>query len=198
MGRDKAWLELAGVPLVLRIARAVEPLVPAVTVIGPPSQFESAGSAAIPDETSSIVDPGESSRGPLGGIVTALNATRCSWNVVLACDLPYITTSWIDWLLRRAAKSDAQAVVPEQTSRLEPLAAVYRKECAWVLAAALARGERKVSDAIRDLRVELIPEAEWRDADPEGNVLANMNTPEEYACARQWWEEKERRKAAAR
>jgi molybdopterin-guanine dinucleotide biosynthesis protein A len=196
MGRDKAWLELAGLPLVLRVARAVEPLVSVVTVIGPPERFESVGLAAIPDRIPARAASGESSCGPLGGIITALNATRCSWNLVLACDLPYITTAWLEWLLGRACASEAQAIVPERTSGVEPLAAVYRKECAQVLAEALGRDVRKVSEALRDLRVARIPEAEWRAFDPEGNVLANMNTPEEYAQARQWWDEKEKRKAA--
>jgi molybdenum cofactor guanylyltransferase len=196
MGRDKAWLELAGLPLVLRIARAVEPLVSSVTVIGPPERFASLGLAAIPDRIPARAASGESSCGPLGGIITALNATQCSWNLVLACDLPYITTAWLEWLLGRAGASEAQAVVPERTSGVEPLAAVYRKECAQVLAEALSRDVRKVSEALRDLRVARIPEAEWRALDPEGNVLANMNTPEEYARACQWWDEKEKRKAA--
>jgi molybdopterin-guanine dinucleotide biosynthesis protein A len=197
MGRDKAWLELAGLPLVLRVARSVEPLVSAVTVIGPLERFESVGLASIPDRIPARAASGESSCGPLGGILTALNATQCSWNLVLACDLPYITTEWLEWLLGRAGALEAQAVVPERVSGVEPLAAVYRKECAQVLAEALGRDVRKVSEALRDLRVARIPEAEWRAFDPEGNVLANMNTPEEYAQARQWWDEKEKRKAAA-
>jgi molybdopterin-guanine dinucleotide biosynthesis protein A len=200
MGKDKAWLELAGLPLVLRVARAVEPLVSAVTVIGPPAsdagRFESLGLAVIPDRVPARAASGESSCGPLGGIITALNATRCSWNLVLACDLPYITTAWLEWLLGRAGALEAQAIVPERTSGVEPLAAVYRKECAQVLAEVLARDVRKVSEALRDLRVARIPEAEWRALDPEGNVLANMNTPKEYAQACQWWDETEKRKAA--
>jgi molybdenum cofactor guanylyltransferase len=198
MGRDKAWLDLAGVPLVLRVVRAVEPLVASVTVVGPPERFESAGLAAIPDRLPARDVSGESSCGPLGGIVTALNATECRWNLLLACDLPYITMSWLEWLLVRAVASAAQAVVPEGPRGVEPLAAVYQKDCAQVLSEALARGVLKVSEALRDLRVDRIPEAEWRVADPEGNVLANMNTPEEYAQACQWWHEMQKRKAAVR
>lgn len=206
MGRDKAWLELAGVPLVLRIARAVEPLVCSVTVIGPPAsdagRFGALGLAAIADRIPERAASGESSCGPLGGIVTALSATHCSWNLVLACDLPYITTAWLEWLLARAIATEsagaAQAVVPERTSGVEPLAAVYRKECAQVLGEVLGRGVRKVSEALRDLRVARILEVEWRALDPEGSVLANMNSPEEYARACEWWDEKEKRKAAVR
>lgn len=198
MSRDKAWLELAGVPLVLRVVRAAAPLVASVTVVGPPERFESAGLAAIPDRLPAREVSAESSCGPLGGIVTALSATQCSWNLLLACDLPYITTSWLEWLLDRARASEAQAIVPEGQKGIEPLAAVYRKDCAPVLGEALARGVLKVSEALRDLRVDRIPEAEWRARDPEGNVLANMNSPEEYARALEWWEENEKRKGAAR
>jgi molybdenum cofactor guanylyltransferase len=198
MGRDKAWLDLAGLPLVLRIARTVEPLVASVTVVGPPERFESAGLAAIPDRLPTREVSAESTCGPLGGIVTALNATWSSWSLLLACDLPYVSTAWLEWLLGRAVASEAQAVVPEGKRGVEPLAAVYRKDCAPVLGYALGRGVRKVSEALRDLRVDRIPEAEWRARDPEGNVLANMNTPEEYAQACQWWDEMQKRKAAVR
>ncbi len=43
MGRDKALLEIAGVPLLVRIARLVEPLVTAVTVIGSPERHAHLG-----------------------------------------------------------------------------------------------------------------------------------------------------------
>ena len=36
MGRDKALLEIGGVPLLVRTARLVEPLVDGVTVVGSP------------------------------------------------------------------------------------------------------------------------------------------------------------------
>jgi len=193
MGRDKAWLELAGVPLVVRIAHAVEPLVSTVTVVGPPERFKSAGLTAIPDRISKSDTSAELRLGPLGAIVTALNASECRWNLMLACDLPYLSTQWLDWLLQQATASPAQVVMPERIGGVEPLAAVYRKECAAVLSAALAREVRKVSDALSGLRVTVIAETEWRPLDPDGRVLANMNTPEEYAQARKWWEEVEGR-----
>jgi molybdopterin-guanine dinucleotide biosynthesis protein A len=188
MGQDKAWLQLGAVPLVVRTVRLVEPLVSAVTIIGPPARFQAVGLAAIPDRVSGRATSEEVSEGPLAGIVTALQATRYPWNLVLACDLPYLSGEWVHWLLGRATVSKAQVVTPQRRSGIEPLTAVYRKDCEALLSAALARGVRKVSDALAGLPQELLAETEWCSLDPDGDVLDNMNTPADYARARRHWE----------
>ena len=52
-------------------------------------------------------------QGPLAGIVTALSNSSAERNLILACDLPYLTTEWLDWLLSKAVLSAAQAVLPK-------------------------------------------------------------------------------------
>ena len=94
---------------------------------------------------------------------------------------------WLDWLLSRAVRSPCDAVVPRTERGIEPLAAVYRRDCSAAVAAALARGVRKVSDAIEGLRVDLVYPREWRAIDPNGLILKNMNAPEDYEQARKWW-----------
>jgi hypothetical protein len=64
---------------------------------------------------------------------------------------------------------------------------VYRRDCAAPVAAALARGVRKVSDAIEELRVDLVYPREWRRIDPSNLILRNMNEPGDYEEARKWW-----------
>ena len=123
-------------------------------------------------------------RTPLVGIVTALHATNMPWNLILACDLPYLTADWVDWLLARAMASRAQIVIPRNTRGLEPLAAVYRRECAAPLMDALGRGVRKVTDAIAECQMDELPESDWSKHDPVGRVLKNVNTPAEYEAAR--------------
>jgi hypothetical protein len=71
---------------------------------------------------------------------------------------------------------------------MEPLAAVYRRECAAPIAAALAQGVRKVSDAIARLPVEFVDRAEWSEIDPSECILKNMNSPKDYEEARKWWQ----------
>ena len=126
-------------------------------------------------------------QGPLAGIASALNSTDTVWNLILACDLPYLTSEWLDWLLARATVSDRQIVMPRTAGGLEPLAAVYRRECAAPIVASLARGIRKVTDAMEEFRIEFLSEDDWRHIDSEGRILKNMNVPADYEEARRWW-----------
>jgi molybdopterin-guanine dinucleotide biosynthesis protein A len=188
MGRDKALMELLGVPLVVRTARLIEPLVAAVTIVGRPERYRSFGLRVIADQEIGEECIGGRTLGPLVGIASALAATSVPWNLVLASDLPYLTRDWVNWLLGRAAESQSQIVVPRTRRGLEPLAAVYRRECAASIAHALGRGIRKVTDALAEFQVQTVEESEWRKFDPDGRVLSNMNTPADYDEARAWWE----------
>jgi molybdopterin-guanine dinucleotide biosynthesis protein A len=190
MGREKGLLEIAGQPLILRIARLIEPLVCEVTVVGSPEKYAALGLRAIADRKFENRVDDELVRTPLAGIATALSATKSSWNLILACDLPYLTAEWLDWLVSRAATSAAQVVMPRTLGGLEPLAAAYRSECAAPIVAAIERGVRKVTDALTELHVQHLPESDWKKLDPQGRVLRNMNTLPDYEEARKFLETK--------
>src|ERR1035437_2601435 len=185
MGRDKGLLEFGGVPLIFRTAHLLMPIVATVTVVGSPNRYAVLGLHAIADE---VVREEGTSQGPLAGIASALRTTSTPWNLILACDLPYLTVDWLNWLLSRAMDSRAQIVVPRTSQGLEPLAAVYHRECAETIDAAIARGVRRVTDAVAELRSEPVHASEWRGFDSDGLVLRNMNAPEDYEAAKKWWE----------
>jgi molybdenum cofactor guanylyltransferase len=184
MGREKGLLEFGGEPLIVRTARLVESLVTEVTIVGPPERYAALGLRAIADQNIGGREGIETVRTPLVGIATALNMTKMPWNLILACDLPYLTAAWLDWLLARAVDSSAQIVMPRSSGGLEPLAAVYRRECAARIAAALESGVRKVTDAMAEFRTEQLSESDWKIHDLQGRVLRNMNTPLDYEEAR--------------
>jgi len=188
MGVAKGMLELQGAPLILRTVKLVEPLVKSVVVVGEPETYAPLGLQTIPDQLFGITTEEDRSKGPLFGIATALANTDASWNLILACDLAYLTREWVAWLLDRAMCSNAQAIVPKTAGGLEPLASFYRKECFSLIEQCLARGVRKVTDALNDLVIETVHEQEWAALDPYGVVLKNMNTPEDYEEARKWWD----------
>jgi molybdopterin-guanine dinucleotide biosynthesis protein A len=189
MGRDKGLLDFGGVPLIVHTAKLLEPLVTKVTVVGSPRRYRPLALNAIADHNDAQARGSEDqpSRGPLAGIAAALAATHARWNVIVACDLPYLSAPWLDWLISRAQSSRAEAIVPRTERGIEPLAAMYRRECGAPIAAALASGARKVSAVIEELRLDLVYPREWRRIDPSGLVLRNMNAPEDYEAARNWW-----------
>ncbi len=187
MGRDKGLLDFGGVPLIVHTARVLRSLVAEITVVGSPTRYAKLGLRVIADKAQARRGLDIRGCGPLAGIATALAATHARWNLIVACDLPYLSTEWLDWLLSRAVVSRGDAVVPRTERGIEPLAAVYRRECVTKITGALAHGVRKVSGAIQELGVEFVYPREWRHCDSDGSVLRNMNTPEDYEEARNWW-----------
>jgi molybdopterin-guanine dinucleotide biosynthesis protein A len=191
MSRDKGLLDFGGIPLILHTARLFESLVTEVTVVGSPHRYGALGLRTIADEdgAQAVDATDEPGRGPLAGIAAALAATHSHWNLIVACDLPYLSGEWLNWLITRALRSRAgvEAVVPRTERGIEPLAAAYRRECGAPIAAALARGVRKVSDALEELHPDFVHPREWRRIDSNGLVLRNMNTPGDYEEARNWW-----------
>jgi molybdopterin-guanine dinucleotide biosynthesis protein A len=176
MGRDKALLKLGGVPMVVRAARLAQPYVASVAIVAPQERYTRLGLRIVPDRW-----PGA---GPLGGIATALGSRSAEWNLILGCDLPFLTLEWIGWLISRGLESPAHAVVPESGRGLEPLAAMYHQSCETALTAAVERGVRRVTEGLSEIPFERISMSEWREFDPTGALFENMNTPEDYAEAR--------------
>ncbi len=184
MGRDKALLELAGEPLIVRTVRTASAVASDnVRVVGGAQRFVHLALRTIEDDAPD--------RGPLGGIATALRATAAEWNLILACDLPYLTRDWLEFLATRAGKAvDAtDAVVPAtRHQNYEPLCAVYRKSCAAEAASAVAAGRLRVQDFVAALhtagRMEPVEPAEWKRFDSTGRLFKNMNEPGDYDEAR--------------
>ncbi len=177
MGRDKALLKIGGVTLLERTERLVKSATGSdAVVVGGPQSVRELRVAWVADDF-----PKE---GPLGAIVTALRVAHAPWSLVVACDLPYLTKNWLEFLVARAAASKSDAVIAESSVGLQPLCAAYHKNAESKLRAALANGTRKVMDGLKHLHIETIEPAEWKRFDSDGLLFKNMNTPGDYEEAR--------------
>ena len=167
MGRDKALLPLGAGTLAGHVADQARRAAGTVTLVGNPQRYERLGFPVIAD-----LQPGQ---GPLGGIVTALEATTADWNLVLACDMPNISAEFLTSLLDAAdrAPADCDCVAPERSGVLEPLCAVYHRRALPALRASLVEGALKMQRVLRGLNLVLLPVSEpyW---------FKNVNTPEDW------------------
>jgi len=117
--------------------------------------------------------------GPMGGVHAALTAARHDAVFVVACDMPYVTALLIAYLLELSASADL--VLPRTEEGYHPLCAVYGRACIHPIARRLAQRELKMAGLISDVRVRVVtPEELDRFGDPQ-RLLANVNTPAEYA-----------------
>jgi molybdenum cofactor guanylyltransferase len=176
MGRPKGLLSFAGKPLVKHLAQLLEVTGEPAVIIGPPHDFAGLGLRVFADD--------RRDSGPLAGISTALRVSNCGWNLIVGCDLPFLTPEWLAHLIERAVTSPADAVIPLNERGFEPLCAMYRKRIQPSLAEALDRGVRKITEGLAGLSIETIAPAEWKAFDPRGRLFKNINTPKDYDEAR--------------
>lgn len=186
MGSEKGLLPFVGKPLVLRMAKLVEFAGDAPAIIGPPGKYGGMGFRVVDDDRRGVGIGG----GPLVGICTALRAATRGWNLIVACDLPFLTREWLEFLMARALDSPADVVIPLNERGYEPLCAMYRKRCHATIAAALGRGVRKVTDGLAGLTISAVAPEEWKGFDPSGRLFKNVNTPADYDEARTAAEER--------
>ena len=181
MGRDKALLEIDRMPMISRAVKLAETATGgAATVIGAPETFREFGFQVVADDWPLA--------GPLGGIATALRVTNSEWNLILACDLPHLSSEWLGYLIHRAQSSAADAVLAVNEHWTEPLCAAYRKNCEALVRDAVANGRRKVQDCVAGLRrqgrLECVEPSEWKAFDSDGTLFKNMNSPQDYLDAK--------------
>ena len=183
-GRDKGLVELAGKTALQRACELVGQVAGSVQVVALAERYPDLRALMVADRW-----PGE---GPLGGIITALRATvsdkkGAAWNLIVSCDMPFLTPEWLEYLCTSALASDAEMVVPRSEHGLEPLCACWRTSGADSLQRRFEDGVRKVTEAMKRLRVEILDETHWKRFDSAGRLFWNMNTPGDYQEALQMW-----------
>jgi len=176
-GRDKALVELGSLPMLARMIALLQSVTARVKIIGVREEYAQFGVESVADGW-----PGE---GPLGGIITALKdaaevSANSKWNLILSCDMPFLTPDWLLLLAERAEKSTAQVVLPHSRSGPEPLCACYRTRAADTLLPAFESGVRKITEALKHVRTEVLDEADWKRFDSAGRLFWNMNTAADY------------------
>ena len=176
-GRDKASAVIVGKPMLTRMCELVSGTVGReVRVIGAATKYGTYGTKCVEDRW-----PGE---GPLGGILTALleteSTTATKWNLIVSCDMPFLTGEMLLFCVDRAMNSVAEVVVPRSANGLEPLCACWRTAASTKLQPVFERGVRKVTEAMTHLCVEILDEAQWKRFDSAGRLFWNMNTLADY------------------
>jgi molybdopterin-guanine dinucleotide biosynthesis protein A len=146
MGRDKALLPVAGVPMLQRIARAAREACDQLFIVGrnmPPDWPVTIPATFLPDApfgASARAPTTTHSGGPLVGLITALKRLG-SPLLLLPCDMPLITTDLLKALLE-AHRPEAQATVAMLGEQAEPTLAVYTPRLLPALRAMLAENRR--------------------------------------------------------
>jgi molybdopterin-guanine dinucleotide biosynthesis protein A len=117
-------------------------------------------------------------RGPMTGILSALNIPEISEIFVTACDMPFISSELIQYIVDQWDKK-WDASVPLFESKPQPLLGIYSKNTAYHMEASIKHGKRSLRSFLKDIHVLYISEKDVRRIDREGKSFVNINTPED-------------------
>lgn len=177
LGFDKSLALLGGRPL---IARVVEVL------------------ADVTDDCIVVTDSSEKFRGilegvrfvsdvyplkaALVGIYSALLAARYEHVLIVACDMPFLNVSLLNYLVSLSAGYDV--VVPRRAEGIEALHAVYSVQCIHPIERLLEQGQVKIVNFFPEVRVRYVDTPELQQFDPNGLSFVNINIPDDWEYAR--------------
>jgi molybdopterin-guanine dinucleotide biosynthesis protein A len=142
MGRDKAFLEIAGQTLLSRQIRiAKESGAADIFVSGRTgTDYSAFGCRVVADRFAEA--------GPLAGIEAALAKTQLPLLLVLAVDLPEMDSAFVRRLTH--GRAEDIGVIPRVANLIEPLAAIYPRRSKDVVQAMLEDGKFAAQEFARN------------------------------------------------
>jgi molybdopterin-guanine dinucleotide biosynthesis protein A len=172
MGRDKALVQIDGIPMIQRAVDLLNPQFEEVLIIGDRREaFPHLEAKVYPDHIPGL--------GALGGLYTGLRLSSFPYAFCVACDMPFLKSSLIDYLVDQAGGFDA--VVPRTADGFQPLHAVYSKACVPAIEEIISQKRIRIFDFYPLVKVRFVEEMEFLSLDPLKESFINVNTPEELA-----------------
>ncbi len=196
MGTDKAWLEINGLPMIEHVLAAAESVAAILSIVinqANPNADRYRELAA--KWNARLLYDLHDHKGPLGGIHTAL--THCGEHesaLILACDLPFITTEFLSFLCKihqagtqhSALSTQHFITVPtDQDGRLQPLTAIYDQACLPAIEEMLASNQLKVDLLFGKVSTEIVGYEKFSALLGEENLFSNINSPTEHKRIKQ-------------
>ena len=122
-------------------------------------------------------------KGPLGGIYSGLKSSDSRYNLVVACDMPFLNQDLLHYLLQLASAFDL--VVPRLGEKLEPLHAVYAKSCIAPIEHMLEQDNLSANKLAQSVNTRYVDIDEIDKFDPEHLSFFNINTKADLDKARE-------------
>ena len=170
MGENKAFIEIEGVPIIQRIYTLFKELFHEVIIVT--NQIE-----LFKKFDSKIYSDLLSDKGALGGLYTGLFFSNFHYSFCVACDMPFLNKSLVQYLIKRIGDEDV--IVPRTKDGLQPLHAIYSKNCLDPIKEIIEQGKFKIIDIFHRVQVNIIEEADFISLDPFRESFINVNTPKE-------------------
>ncbi len=168
MGTDKGLIDFNGKKMVEYVLEAVKDLCNHIIISGSNSKYKQFGFPVYEDIHKNL--------GPLGGIHSGLSNSATDWNLIVSCDLSFVTKDFFRFLFSKI--SNAEAVVPVHDLQVEPLCALYHQSSLPKIESLLLKNELKMQNAVK--RLDSIFIKVPKEIFDPATIFKNINSPEDF------------------
>ncbi len=175
MGENKAFIKIEGIPIINRIHDLFTELFQEVIIVTDQKEF-------FTNFDSKICRDLIPNKGALGGLYTGIFLSTFPYSFCVACDMPFIKGTLIQYLIRNI--QDQDVIVPRTKDGLQPLHAIYSKNCLDPIKKIIKKGKFKIIDFYNVVKVKIVEENDFASLDPLRESFINVNTPEELLSIR--------------
>ena len=177
LGRNKINEVIGGITLLNRVVNVLSAFNGEIILV-------TAEDSSLPDtftyaKISKVQDlyPG---KGMIGGIITGLSASKNFYNLVVAADMPFLNPVLIRFMISNAKGNDLVAY--KNQNELEPLHAIYTKNCLPILEEIMLK-DRRIFELLGQVKVRYLSPAEINQYDPKKSSFFNVNTESDLRIA---------------
>ena len=173
LGREKHLEKLAGKSLIELVISHLSSLSTEILLVISRKQARILAKSYTHPEAKTVVDlyPG---KGSLGGIYTGLVHSNSFHNLVVGCDMPFLNPALLRYMIGLSPGFDV--VIPRMGDNIEPIHAIYSKNCARPIEEQLKRDNLKIAGFFDAVKVKYIEKEEIERFDPEHLSFFNVNT----------------------
>ena len=180
LGRNKASESVGDVSLLQRVVSLISFFDSDIIVVKATGEQVSSHSIGYPKLR--IVADTYPGKGPLGGIFAGLRVSSSVYNLVVACDMPFLNQALLRYMVQISAGFDL--VVPRLGGLVEPLHAVYSKGCLAPIERLIKQDTLSVSELFALVKVRYVEAEEIDRFDPEHLSFFNINSEADLQRAR--------------
>ena len=168
MGENKAFIEIEGVPIIRRIHDLFKELFQEIIIVTNQREL-------FLNFDSKIYSDLLPNKGALGGLYTGIFLSTFNYSFCVACDMPFIKKPLVQYLMNQIQDDDV--IVPRTKDGLQPLHAIYSKNCLEPIKKIMEQGKYKIIDIYDMVKVKIIQEADFISLDSHRESFINVNTP---------------------
>jgi molybdenum cofactor guanylyltransferase len=171
LGRNKLLEKVGGLTLLDRVIIKLSSLRTSIIVVV-------AADSILPDLTGysdvKVIQDVIPGKGSLGGLYSGLEYSDQQFNLVTACDMPFLDINLFQYMISLIENNDA--VVPVVNDNVEPLHAVYSKNCLTAIQSLILQNRLSILNLFPLIKVRFVNQSDIEKWDPGHKSFLNINS----------------------